>query len=175
MRTSILVITVAAGALLLAGCGSSGGHGTAANGGSGPSGAPAADAADLKASGSSLGAIVVDGKAMTVYAFDSDTVGSATSACTGQCASLWFPVTTSSSTPAVQGVTGMIGTAPTADGGKQVTLAGHRLYTFSGDSSPGQVTGQGFDHLWWVVSPAGQEVKKTAAAAPSSTSAYQGY
>jgi predicted lipoprotein with Yx(FWY)xxD motif len=113
---------------------------------------------------------------MTVYAFDEDTPGSATSACTGQCTSLWFPVTTTSSTPTGQGVTGRLGTAPTADGGKQVTLAGHRLYTFSGDGATGEVTGQGFMGLWWVVSPSGGELKKASGnAAASSSPGYTGY
>jgi len=171
VRKTCLMAAAAAGGLLLAGC-TSGGSGTAAGGNGAPSPAAAGNAvADLKTFGSPLGAIVVDGKSMTVYAFDSDTVGSSTSACTGPCTSLWFPVTSTSATPAVEGVTGMVGTAPTTDGGKQVTLAGHRLYTFSGDANSGQVNGQAFDHLWWVVSPAGQEIKKAAAAAPSSSSA----
>lgn len=176
VRKTLLMTAAAAGALVLAGCG--GGGGNAASNGN-PAGSPAAaataaNAADLKTFASALGAIVVDGKAMTVYAFDKDVVGSPTSACTGVCVPLWHAVTTTASTPAVQGVSGMVGTAPTAGGGKQVTLAGHRLYTFSGDSGTGQFTGQGFDQLWWVVSPAGQEIKKSAAAA-SSSSAYMGY
>jgi predicted lipoprotein with Yx(FWY)xxD motif len=175
VRKTFVMAAVAAGGLVLAGC-SSGGGGSASGGGAAPSPAAAGNSvADLKTFSSPLGAVVVDGKSMTAYAFDKDTVGSSTSACTGTCTSLWFPVTTTSDTPAVQGVTGMVGTAPTADGGKQVTLAGHRLYTFSGDSSSGQLNGQAFMNLWWVVTPGGQEVKKTAAAAPTTPSSAGGY
>jgi predicted lipoprotein with Yx(FWY)xxD motif len=85
--------------------------------------------------------------------------------------SLWSAVTTTASSPSVQGVTGSVGTAPTADGGKQLTLDGRRLYTFSGDSGSGQVSGQGYQNIWWVVSPAGQEIKQAA----SSSSASMGY
>jgi predicted lipoprotein with Yx(FWY)xxD motif len=172
----------AAGALVLAGCGTSGGGGAASNGsgsggtGSSGSAAPAATAADLKTFGSSLGAIVVDGKGMTVYVFDKDTAGSPTSACTGVCVPLWPAVTTTSATPAVQGVTGQVGTAPTADGGKQVTLDGHRLYTFAGDSGAGQLNGQGYQNLWYVVSPSGQKIDDDASsAAPTSSSGGYSY
>lgn len=160
----------AAGALVLAGCG--GGGGTASNSsGSGTSTAGAANSvAVLKTFGSPLGAIVVDGKGMTVYAFDKDTPDSSTSACTGQCASLWPAVTTASATPSVQGVTGQVGTAPTAAGGKQVTLDGHRLYTYSGDSASGQLNGQGYMNIWWVISPAGSEIHKASSTSATSSS-----
>lgn len=167
----------AAGALVLAGCG--GGGSTASNGSasSAPGAAPASanSVAALKTFDSPLGAVVVDGKGMTVYVFDKDTPGSSTSACTGQCASLWPAVTTTSATPSVQGVTGQVGTLPTADGGKQVTLDGHRLYTYSGDSGSGQLNGQGFMNIWWVVTPAGSEVHKAASSAATSSSGGYSY
>ena len=177
MRRYVLTTTAVAAGLLLAGC-TTGGSGTA-SGGSG-SLAPAAAgnaAADLKTFASPLGVISIDGNGRTVYAFDKDTPGSSTSACTGQCTSLWFPVTTTSSPPIVQGVTGMVGTSPTADGKKQVTLAGHRLYTYAGDTAAGEISGQGVQNIWWVVSPAGGELKKQAgpAASSSSSSGYMGY
>jgi predicted lipoprotein with Yx(FWY)xxD motif len=180
VRKTLLMTAAAAGALVLAGCGGGGG-GTAASNGShgstasagGASPAAANSVADLKTFGSPLGAIVVDGKSMTVYAFDKDTAGAA-SACTGVCVPLWPAVTTTSATPSVQGVTGQVGTAPTADGRKQVTLDGHRLYTFSGDSSSGQVNGQGYMNLWWVVSPAGQQIKKAASSSAASSSSMSG-
>ena len=169
----------AAGALVLAGCGGGGGGTSASNGStasaSGASPAAANSAADLKTFGSPLGAIVVDGKGMTVYAFDKDTAGSPTSACTGVCVPLWPAVTTTSATPSVQGVTGQVGTLPTADGGKQVTLDGHRLYTFSGDKSAGQLNGQGFQDLWYAVSPSGQKIEKEASSAAPSSSSSGGY
>lgn len=170
MRKIFLTTAAAAGALVLAACGT--GANTASHGstssGAGASPAAANPAADLKTFGSPLGAIVVDGKGMTVYAFGKDTPGSSTSACVGACVSLWPAVTTTSATPSVQGVTGQVGTAPTAGGGKQVTLDGHRLYTFSGDSGSGQLNGQGYQHIWWVVSPAGSEITKTASSVSSS-------
>jgi predicted lipoprotein with Yx(FWY)xxD motif len=172
VRTTILLTTLAAGALVLAGC-ANGGSGTgssAAGGSSTAGGSPAAPSAnaDLATATTPLGTVVVDGKGRTVYEFDKDTVGAATTACTGQCASVWPEVTTSSSTPVVTGVTGTVGTAAGTGGAQQVTLDGHRLYTFSGDSKAGQVNGQAFMNIWWVFSPAGQLIKTAAAASSSS-------
>jgi predicted lipoprotein with Yx(FWY)xxD motif len=180
MRRTILITAAAAGALTLAGCGTGGLYGGSSSAGSGSSSAgtsssAAAAASELAATKTSLGTVLVDGKGRTVYAFDKDTPGSSTSACTGTCVGLWPALTTTSSTPSVTGVSGTVSTLPTADGGKQVAIDGHRLYTFSGDSQAGQVNGQGFMGLWWTVSPAGQQIKGSAGAASSSSSSAPGY
>jgi predicted lipoprotein with Yx(FWY)xxD motif len=169
LRT-VLATAGAAGLLALTACaGSSGTTGSnvgAAAGGS--SSAPAStSAAELTTWQSPLGTILVTGAGRAVYAFDKDTPGSATSACTGACVALWPAVTTTAPAPTVSGVTGTVGTVATADGGKQVTVDGHRLYTYSGDSGSGQTAGQGFMKLWWVVSPSGATVTKAAAASSS--------
>jgi predicted lipoprotein with Yx(FWY)xxD motif len=110
---------------------------------------------------------VVDSSGQTVYMFDKDTAG-ADSACTGTCVPLWPALTTTSSSPTVTGVTGDVGTAPTADGKQQVTLDGHRLDVFYGDSGAQQINGQGFMNLWWAVAPDGTKVTGTAASSSSS-------
>jgi predicted lipoprotein with Yx(FWY)xxD motif len=121
--------------------------------------APAPADALSTASASGLGTIVVDGKGMTVYAFDHDTQGTTTSACTGSCASVWPAVeVTGSGTPTVSGVTGTVGTITANDGGRQLTLNGWPLYTYSSDTAAGQTNGQGFGGLWWAVTPAGQKI-----------------
>jgi predicted lipoprotein with Yx(FWY)xxD motif len=174
VRKTIFMTTLAAGALTLAACanGSSGTGSSNAGGSSTTAGSSsaAAAAAELATAKTSLGTVVVDGKGMTVYEFDTDTVGAAATACTGTCASLWPEVTSTSSTPVVTGVTGMVGTAAGLNGAQQVTLDGHRLYTFSGDSQAGQVNGQAFMNIWWVLSPAGQLIKGSAASTSSSAS-----
>src|SRR3954447_19263285 len=170
VRTFGIITVFAAGALALAACGSTGSGGsTAASGTSSSSSSSSAAATDLASWKSPLGTVVVDSKAQTVYMFDKDTAGAA-SACTGQCVSLWPALTTTSSSPSVTGVTGDVGTAPTADGKQQVTLDGHRLYLFSGDSGAQQVNGQGFMNLWWVVAPDGTKVTGTAASGSTSAS-----
>ena len=55
----------------------------------------------------------------------------------------------------------MLGTSARSDGKTQVTYNGHPVYTFSGDSSPGDTNGQGvnaFGGLWYALSPSGQQV-----------------
>jgi predicted lipoprotein with Yx(FWY)xxD motif len=163
---------MAAGALTLAGCASAGGSGTAA-GSAGGGMSPAASAAALTTARTSLGTVVVDGRGRTVYQFDKDTVGAATSACTGVCVGLWPELTTTSSAPKASGLTGTVGTAPTTGGARQLTLDGHRLYTFSGDTRAGQVNGEGYLDQWWVLAPTGQPIKRGAA--PSSSPSYSGY
>jgi predicted lipoprotein with Yx(FWY)xxD motif len=56
----------------------------------------------------------------------------------------------------------LLGTTKRANGTTEVTYAGHPLYTFAGDSAPGQANGQGsaaFGAPWWVVSPTGQAIQ----------------
>ena len=143
--------------LLLAGCSSSGPtYGPAATNGSETS----TSGAELSVASSDLGDIVVDGKGMTVYVFDKDTQGTDKSACDGACADLWPAVTTQSDSPKLDGVTGTVGTIEALDGGKQVTLDGWPLYTYAKDTAAGDVTGQAFNDVWWVVSPSGQKITK---------------
>lgn len=118
----------------------------------------ASSGAELMVAESSLGTIVVDGEGMTVYMFDNDTQGTATSACTGQCLANWPIVTTDSATPAVEGVTGTVATIDSPDGQKQITLNGWPLYYFAGDSAAGDTAGQAVNDVWWVLSPAGEKI-----------------
>ncbi|TFV78622.1 hypothetical protein E4P40_18535 [Blastococcus sp. CT_GayMR20] len=161
--TSILTTVLAAGALLLAGCGSGDEGGDAGAGGEASS--PAAAEAELGTADSDLGTIVVDADGMTVYVFDKDTPGSGESTCTGGCLEAWPPVTTDADSPVVDGVDGDVGTITRDDGTKQVTLDGYPLYYWQGDSAEGDTTGQGVQGVWWVVGPDGSKISETAAPA----------
>ena len=130
-------------------------------GGSDSSGNLPAKGADLGASETSLGKIVVDGKGMTAYVFDKDTPGSGKSACTGECVKKWPAITSSSDKPKVDGVKGEVGTITSNEGAKQVTLEGMPLYRYHDDSDVGDTRGQGREGgTWWVVSPAGEKITK---------------
>ena len=74
---------------------------------------------------------------LTLYWFAPDT--STKSVCYGDCASYWPPVTGTPS--AGPGVTGTLGTITRTGGTKQATYDGHPLYTYIGDSKPGQDSG----------------------------------
>lgn len=149
--------------LVLTGCSStSGAHVAASNPGSSPKTSPGATisgGADLTVATTPLGQIVVDGKGMTAYFFDKDTANSGASACTGQCQAIWPAITSSSTTPTVSGVTGTVGTIATGDGSNQVTINGRPIYTYAYDTAPGDTNGQGVSGIWYVISPAGDEIK----------------
>jgi predicted lipoprotein with Yx(FWY)xxD motif len=95
---------------------------------------------------------------MTAYVFDKDTAGSGVSTCSGACVGMWPAITTDSATPDVEGITGTIGTIELANGSKQVTLDGLPLYTYAGDTAPGDTNGQGVSNVWWVVDSSGAKV-----------------
>jgi predicted lipoprotein with Yx(FWY)xxD motif len=153
----IAVAAIAVVALVVAACGGSsggayGGGSTAAK----PSGKGFVALASTK-----LGKILVDGKGRTLYLFEADK-GTA-SKCDGACASVWPPLTSSGKPAAGAGVAAAkLGTAKRADGTTAVTYAGHPLYTYSGDTAPGQITGEGstdFGAEWYALSPAGKTVE----------------
>jgi predicted lipoprotein with Yx(FWY)xxD motif len=150
-------------ALAIAGCGGGSSSGQAAGpygaqSSTPPAPAPASSgAATIDLASSKLGRILVDGKGRTVYLFKADM--STRSTCTGTCASVWPPVTTTAAPIAGSGVlASKLGTTTRSDGTKEVTYSGHPLYYFTGDSAPGQTTGQGnlgFGAEWDALSAAG--------------------
>lgn len=181
MKRRLIVSTAlaAAAVAVLAGCSTGAGSGGSAYGGSSPSSSSggastSATSTALATASSPLGTIVVNGSGMTVYVYDKDTAGAKTSACTGACVSAWPAVNTTSSTPAVSGVTGTVATIVGVSGAKQVTLNGLPLYTFAGDAVAGTTKGQGLDGTWWVVSPSGAKISGSGSGS-SSGSGQSGY
>jgi predicted lipoprotein with Yx(FWY)xxD motif len=81
--------------------------------------------------------VLTDAKGFTLYWFAPDTSGK--SVCYGSCAAYWPPVTGTPS--AGPGVTGQLGTITRTGGGLQATYDGHPLYTYIGDTAPGQASG----------------------------------
>jgi len=78
--------------------------------------------------------VITNAKGLTLYWFVPD--NATTSTCYGSCAQYWPPVFgTPKSGP---GVTGTLGTIRRSDGSTQATYNGHPLYTYIGDSAPGQ-------------------------------------
>ncbi|MEZ0065893.1 putative lipoprotein with Yx(FWY)xxD motif [Streptacidiphilus sp. MAP12-20] len=102
---------------------------------------PAAPAKPVTLSTHTLGSVgtVIDANGKTVYFDDQDST--AKILCTHDCAMVWVPVTVSATPKAVGGVTFSTTTRP--DGSKQLTAAGHPLYTFVRDGDAGDAYGQG--------------------------------
>ena len=171
MRKIVTAVGLAAAVLAIAACGSSSSSSgtTAAAGTSSTPAAAAASSPAASTSGTMLLARTIGGKQVltnasgfTLYWFAPDT--STTSKCTGSCATYWPPV--KGPATAGSGVTGTVGVITRTDGTKQATYDGHPLYTYAGDSAPGQNKGNGLNAsggLWY-------EVPVSAAAPAASTS-----
>lgn len=95
--------------------------------------------------------VLTNTQGRTLYYFDPDTASSV--ACTGLCASIWPPLLLSAGTP--QSSAQLAGTLSTRQDslGRQVTYNGHPLYTYSGDSKPGDTNGNGIQGKWHVATP----------------------
>lgn len=93
--------------------------------------------------------ILTNAQGRTLYYRTSDT---ATSVCSGGCASAWPPLlATGSSTPTSSAsLPGKLSVVTDANG-SQVAYNGHPLYNFSGDTAAGQTTGEGVAGIWFVV------------------------
>jgi predicted lipoprotein with Yx(FWY)xxD motif len=107
--------------------------------------------------------VLTNAKGFTLYYFvpDSPTM----SACYGSCAAYWPPVT--GEPVAGPGVTGQIATIRRTDGSLQAVYAGHPLYTYIGDSAPGQANGNALDlngGYWYEVTASG--TRRTAPTQP---------
>ena len=112
-----------------------------------------------------LGRILVNARGRTLYLFTKDRHGR--SACTGRCTRVWPPALVSGRPTAGVGVAqGMLRTHRRHDGRRQLVYNGHPLYTLTADTAPRQVEGQGFESLWFVVSPGGRGVGASHAPPP---------
>jgi predicted lipoprotein with Yx(FWY)xxD motif len=103
----------------------------------------------------SLGPFLVDARGMTLYYFTKDSPGTGNSSCYNQCVAIWpaFHVTTIRVSPPLSAAD--FGEITRTTGDKQTTFQGWPLYYYQNDTAPGDARGQGFNNLWFVVSPAG--------------------
>jgi len=145
---AVAVVSVAALAVL-------GGSVAAA---SGTPASPATASSRAPLSTTSIGGVSVltNASGRTLYWFAPDTP--AHSACYGTCAAYWPPVygLPAAADPGV--VTAKLGTIRRTDGTLQATYSGHPLYTYIGDTAPGQASGNNINlnsGLWHVVPVAG--------------------
>ena len=168
---------LAALALAVSACGSS--SSSSAASGSTPAAAgssPAASASASSSGGTTLTAktigsqqVLTNSAGFTLYWFAPDT--STTSKCTGSCATYWPPV--KGPATAGSGVTGTLGTITRSDGTTQATYDGHPLYTYAGDTAPGQAKGNGLNvsgGLWYEMTVSGATPAAGASASASATS-----
>jgi predicted lipoprotein with Yx(FWY)xxD motif len=109
-------------------------------------------------SAAGLGLVLADSKGHVLYAFSKDKPEA--SACEGACAKAWPPLLVEEGEPEPSNgaSAARLGTITRGDGTRQVTYAGHPLYTYSGDDQPGQAKGNGvsaFGGTWTALKGSG--------------------
>jgi predicted lipoprotein with Yx(FWY)xxD motif len=113
--------------------------------------------------------ILVDSAGFTLYMYASDYRGK--SYCYDDpeyhCSKGWPPLLTKGAPKAGAGAqAALLGTTKRQGGALQVTYKGHPLYRDAGapdfglhkDAKPGDVNGQLFSGIWWVLSPNGSKI-----------------
>ncbi len=159
-RATLLGVSAVAAAILLSACGAGNGASPATYPpGPATSGSPAAPSSASASGGGAevgtrpiagIGTVLVNGTGLTLYHLTTDT--SAKTTCTGSCAQAWPPLLATNGNPqSFPGALGTFGMINRPDGGAQVTFDGMPLYTYAGDSRPGQANGQGIAGTWFAV------------------------
>jgi predicted lipoprotein with Yx(FWY)xxD motif len=150
LRMLLALLAVAVATAVLAACSSSA---TSSSSGGSSSSPAAATAGSLKTTTIGGATVLTNASGFTLYSFAPDTP--TTSNCNGTCAQNWPPV---KGPATASGVTGTFGTIKRSDGSVQATFDGHPLYTFAGDTAPGQDKGNGLNisgGLWHEITTAG--------------------
>jgi predicted lipoprotein with Yx(FWY)xxD motif len=164
LTTSLTLTAVA----LLAACGTTS-AGSDINTSLGPTGT-------VGAAHTPLGTVLVDSRGRTLYELDVDSTQHIV--CVDACARTWPPYTVPAGAKPASGggVEATLATVQRPDGTWQVTADGHPLYTFGGDRTAGQTTGQGVRDTggtWDALAASGSPV--TAPATPKSSKGPPGY
>jgi predicted lipoprotein with Yx(FWY)xxD motif len=153
-RLMLALPAAAAAAAVLAACGSSGGSsGSSAGSSQGSSSPVAAASSTLKTANIGGATVLTNGKGFTLYSFAPDTPTK--SNCNGACAKYWPPV---KGPVTASGVKGTFATIKRSNGSTQATFDGHPLYTYVGDTAPGQAKGNGLNlsgGVWHEITTSG--------------------
>lgn len=156
---SILIVTAA---VLLTACSPDGGGSDPATASQATSGATGSASAAVPVTVATqqvdgVGPVLTTAEGQVLYLFVPDDQRSVT--CTDVCAIAWPPVMgTPTAADGSQVQDSLLGTIASPAGGRQATYNGWPLYTYVGDTAPGQATGQALDAnggLWYAVTSAG--------------------
>jgi predicted lipoprotein with Yx(FWY)xxD motif len=124
-----------------------------------------------------LGTVLVDARGRTLYLFEKDRNG--VSMCISACTTYWPPLSSRATPRAGKGIhQSLLRLARSRNGARQVTYAGHPLYTFVGDKRAGQTSGEGLDDFgaeWYALAANGHKVERSESGSSSSGSHSPGY
>jgi predicted lipoprotein with Yx(FWY)xxD motif len=108
-----------------------------------------------------FGRHLTNGKGRALYVFTSDS--GKTSNCYDDCARAWPPYIVNARPRAVEGAKqGLVGVTRRTDGRMQATYAGHPVYYYVHDDSPGEVLCQAvneFGGFWYILRGSGKVVQ----------------
>jgi predicted lipoprotein with Yx(FWY)xxD motif len=116
-------------------------------------------AATVQLRHTNLGNILVSSSGHTLYEFTRDHANKNSCAAISGCSAAWPSLKASGKPTAGSGVKASL---LSTTSGHQVTYAGHPLYTYSGDSGPGQTSYVGaktFGGTWYAINASGGTVK----------------
>jgi len=124
-----------------------------------PAGTEAAAPSDgglLQLLDTSLGNVMGDSEGFTVYLFTPDGQGDST--CYDECASNW-PFVAEASEVGEGLDASLLGTTERTTGETQATYNGWPLYSYAGDATPGDTTGQGVGGVWFALDASGAAIE----------------
>ncbi len=104
---------------------------------------------------------------MALYRFAEDEERLAASACSGECAGAWPPLTVANraALAAPAGLPLPLDVVERADGSLQVTYGGWPLYFYAGDEAPGDANGHRVGDVWWLAAVEAPAVEEFASGA----------
>ena len=99
------------------------------------------------------GSILTDAQGRSLYYFANDVPSKGTSACNGQCAALWPPVSLGNVSVSSPLDPADFNSITRSDGTKQTTWYGWPLYYYSRDAKAGDMNGENFLNVWFTLKP----------------------
>jgi predicted lipoprotein with Yx(FWY)xxD motif len=172
----LIIPGLAAAAVVLAACGNNNAPTDPSSSASSPAAAAnqantTAATVTIKTVKTSKGTVLTNAAGDTLYWFAKDTA--TTSNCNGSCATYWPPVLGKPVAAAGSSLPMGLGSIKRSDGQTQATYDGHPLYTYAGDTAPGEVSGNDMNAsggLWWAATPSGSDLKSSSTKPSSSNS-----
>ena len=175
---------LAVGTLSLAACGSGSSYGGSSASSSSQTSASGASKAAYTVSAAAVpgvGTVLVNGSGMTLYMLTSEKGGTLTCTDENGCTKVWPDTELPSGVTAPIAGSGIdaskLSTIKGPSGSLYITYAGWPLYTYSGDTGPGQAKGLGivsFGGTWYPLSPAGAQITSTSGSSGGTTTSSSG-